>query len=417
MNFEDNIVSLILNYGNLEHILSYVFSRLRDRPFELLRMYNIIGEEWLKTKDPKLEYFLSAVFNHKLWFLSIIDSFPQEIAFAYEYDFYVKNPVDYNPGDPVSVKTIIGKICDVLGINYTVLSTKKLDNIRYIDNNLQNKGALNFYLNQSRYLESKNEWKYIGSSVKMEDYFRPVYQKSINNVFLCENYQWFGFHVKMRRIFYILMITILPIIIKNYHDNMEMVSEFPNDKVKYEKVFKANVLSLNHYIIEIQSYASNNHYDSSIYDSSRKSNYFNLFDSYFNQCDSEFLKLPVREDLVALNMRIKNTYDNNVKYVLRDNDLIINIINIVENDVNFDDNVLIKLKFKDTEYADRLEINTNEFKWFYSELKDDKIVPLEKSTINDVNDELSIYWRYLLEYKLSKIKEPERKKQFGNYLF
>lgn len=418
-DIESNIVELILTHGNIEHILSYVFARLRDRPYELIRMYNIIGEQWLKTQDLRLEYFLSAVFNHKLWFLSIKDSFPEEIAFAYEYDFYVKNPIDYDTKDPVSVKTIIGKLCDVLGINYTILATKKVDNIRYIDSSLENKGAINFYLNQSRYIEARNEWKFMAVPVKMEDYFRPVNQNSINNVFLCKGYQWFGFHVKMRRIFYILMSKILPIIITNYHENTGIVSSFQDVKVKYEKVFKANVLYFaTFYIAAIQTYASTHHYDSSIYDASRKSSYFNLFGFYFRQCESEFTKLPDREDLAVINTRIINTFDNNVRYVLQEPDFILDVINQVENDVNFDDNLLIKFKFKDNEYADRLEINTTEFKWLYSERRSNQeIVEYDKAKINEINDELSKYWRYLLEYKLSKIKEPERIKQFGTYLF
>ena len=421
-NIESNVVEMILNYGNIEYILGYVFARLRDRPYQLIRIYNIIGENWLKTTNEdekvKLQYYLTEIFNYKLWFLSIKASFPEEIAFAYEYDFYVKNPINYINTDPTSIKTVIARACNLLGIKYTINNTGKKDNIRYIDDKLKNKGAINFYLYQSHDIEKNNSWKYMSTTIKMEDYFSIIKDDNIDNVFSCKNYQWFGFHIKMRRIFYILIKTLLELLTKNYHDNMlllEAIEERDNTIIKkYDQLFKNNMSRGCIYFIEsVSIYAKSNHYDSSIYNNLRKYQYFDFFSVIFNAYEEGFESFEPGD---SLNMDIMDKYLNDVKYKLQYPELITSIINKVENDVNFDDNKLIKVKFQDDINADQLDIDVKEFQWLYSKrnTETNKIEKLDKNTINNINKGLSYYWFHLLKYKLSKYKEIENKTRYGN---
>lgn len=392
---QDIIQMIIYEYVSDDTIFN-ILSRLRDRPYQLLKVYEEIGEKFINSKNERLKYFLNKAFSN-LWFLSSKQSFPEEITCAYELDYFFKNTDPYC----LDLYDCYNEIMRFLNIKEVLVIDFQKDNDYFMQ-----KGCLGYYISYG--LVDKR----LGLLL---NYYSHPQGKPFDswNVFSNWAENWSGIHIKMRRIYYIVIMSIFNKINEVINKLKALFKEKLYNKYNVESILTEMIKNYNTKVIEF----SNKDLDLYIRETDvvteyytiveNKSQYFNFFDeidSYLIRVFDLIFEIP--------NENKENEINTIVNYV-KDLNFLTDIVTRIEKEVNYPDNRYIKYKFQDNNSADHLRIDIKEFSWFYSTKEYGKTLYYTGDICAKLDDQLSEFWFEYLKERLYRLEEKEQIKQYG----
>lgn len=420
-------LQMVLNKGIPEDLLGYMFALLRDRPYTLVNIYRVLG---LASIDPnldddahiKLKHFLQVTF-HNLWFLSFKDVFTDEMICVFEYDYFIKYQMNYSYNSDY--------ITYILESLETILSIDKL--FTNSDRNhafLGQRGVLFFLIERAKNIKVQSDntidYNQIKSDNRVIDYFAiEGYSDDDdydNSLFLKDDPDdYLGFHIKMRRILFIVVSELLTKI--NYLIlSINATLFFINNKNITDPILENLVVAI---IVGYQEFERSitglvdykfTKEDDPIMKPEKKAEYFNFFTGFKDNLYNILQFVPENDDYRS---KVSKLFDTFYSEII-DSSFLYNIIIRVENEIQFPDNILFNKYFYDNEYADNLMIDTkNRFKWLYSyyEPNQNKISYLTDKEIDYANNTLAIYWFTLLNYRMSQYDEEDIIQRFSKKIF
>jgi hypothetical protein len=409
---ERDIVQLILNHGNMEWILTMVFAKLRNKPLTLIKYYNIIGktihdkdfimeidEDERKLDEPNvkintLQNFVNMTFKN-LWFISFKECFPKEMMNLYEFDYISKNQIkhfnDFYNEDQNWVYPIAPLISKILGIDY-------YDKNNYYQN-------LFGILRRVDFPHTAYDLVY-RTKYNLSDLWFDQKGKKPNNIFICHDHQWYGYNLKIRRIFYLLVDYLLTHLSRLYTEiKLLIVNESKGTQKQIMKnVSESLTYIMEKYIEDIKDYTKNNQ--------SRDKNKRDYFDFFLNFKVSFEVLIS---ELVKITAHLQQRLSNRFSYFYNKlNSILDEVIQRVENEIKIDDKMNCDQMFLDTEDDDNLVISLKKFKWFYTTDSYDRNT--EKMVIRDMTREeikerelkLSKQWFKRIYARLDKMSTEEK---------
>lgn len=432
-----NIIDMIVK-GGLDIILNTIMALLRDRPVTLINIYDVIfvsthyQDDVDHEKVQLLQNFLKNTFK-TLWFLSYKINFPLEIICAFEYDYYVKNLINFKLDDTDYKKwqkpfaeigftllffySDIGNDMTQSHVYRRAEGEKLVSAFIFYNDIIQGtlyQNVLKMIQNDKSMANRNINKGYVNkATVLLQNYFKTS-PENYTDVFQISQFSY-GFHAKMRRILYIIIHIMIDQLNQFFSDCMILISNIDKDSMNFIKdsITKSLKKIGENYLTEVSKFSDENEYNQNmgIIDINKKAEYFNFF-NVFKELDNVMSVLPSKQEY---SIKIINLIDD--LYNKFSTDLLINIIINVEKDIDIDDDKPFRLFFQDYDNEDRLLIDyKSKFAWFYSYYNtvSKELIYLNIKDINKFNEDSSFFWYVLLDNELQKYAEKERIMKFSS---
>ena len=415
----------LLEKNNLPELVTLIFALLRDRPYLLVHLYQLLIK---KTNDrsvkddqkKRIQYILSNVFT-KLWFISFKVSFPKEMIAMFEIDYITKRVNSFH-NTHKEISSVISKIYRTFGndasININELSLtnlssgKRLSAIYYyydffIKPSQNNDEELLKLFNLPEY--HKNLKSYYTSSMDSMDWMSLMYNKDM---------EYNGLQIKMRRILIdVKSYIILGLFYKLSVKIIDMIGSVFIGQL--EEIYMSSLLDYSSKIEESE-------YDMNIIDSiiegnivtmniDQKMAFFNKF-SVFNNIFDEILRNMPDNKKAEFKVLCDNFY---IEIGARNDeppDFLMNIVLKVEKEISFPDEKAFYYYFRDDENDNILRIDTQyKYAWLYEYYDKDSgtIKKLNGEELVKMESKLSNFWYNFTRYKLS-LYSPNKQLMFSN---
>lgn len=424
IEYAKKFVSDIITRNLDDVIVSLVFASLRDRPFLLLHIYKELGlmnkrHDTSSELQLKIRQIFQTVFS-KIWFISFKDMFPDEMIYAFEYDYIVKHKITY--------PKILRKWVYHMGIKLMILDPDSnrpyLSNFHISqENHPNNISVLNLYMDNymkrdTYYIENSVNTKKF-SSLKQASAYLYIknlreYRKYDDDVlYVIDTSEYLGFQIKMRRIYYKLIDYIVSSLSKTIEDFIIIIKPINNNHIIMDELKKTLSNIEDSFNTDVTSYIRDNQYDEDkgIISYKDKAAYFNHFQE-FKELNSVINSVPETGGYKTKVIELfdKLIYELTAQTIDEIPIILYNIIAEVEKEIDFPDNIPFRFYFKDDLNASYLNIDTEKFRWFYSYYNTslNKIVDMTPKEIKDANDKLSMYWFAFINYRLSEVDTREK---------